>query len=267
MDPRDPDPPNDPRYDDSAPGAGAGQEPRHEVWYDRGSGGGGEGESEGGPSWEYRDQIGMMTAGGRTLSEVLFHPSETFAGARQWGGIGGPLLYSILMGSIFGWLGYAIGMMTRSMTARFMGALLGEAGLEEDFPIGSPMLLFQGLGLVFAVFFIPLAALIGTFVASLINHVCLIIFGGARNGFESTFRVCAYTAGSIAPLQLIPLCGGMISFFWAIIVSIIGLAQMHQTDTWRAVMAVLLPMILSCCAVIAFGGVLFGALMAASGSP
>ena len=41
------------------------------------------------------------------------------------------------------------------------------------------------------------------------------IVGGANQPFETTFRVLAFSQGSIGPLQMIPLCGGLISVVWA----------------------------------------------------
>jgi hypothetical protein len=81
------------------------------------------------------------------------------------------------------------------------------------------------------------------------------IVGGANQSFETTFRVLAFSQGSAGPLQMIPICGGLISGVWGLVCSCIGLARAHDTDTGRAVLAVFLPLIVCC------GGVLFIALM------
>ena len=47
-------------------------------------------------------------------------------------------------------------------------------------------------------------------------------------------------------LQLIPVCGGVIAAVWGIVVNCIGLARAHETDTGRAVLAILLPVV-GCC--------------------
>ena len=72
------------------------------------------------------------------------------------------------------------------------------------------------------------------------------IVGGANQPFETTFRVLAFTQGSASPLQIIPLCGGLISGVWALVCNCIGLARAHETDTGRAVLAVFLPLIVCC---------------------
>jgi hypothetical protein len=84
------------------------------------------------------------------------------------------------------------------------------------------------------------------FIGSAIVHLCLMIMGGARQSFETTFRVISFTHGSVGVLQLIPFCGGFIAGIWAIVSNCIGLARAHETETWRAVFAVFLPVIVCC---------------------
>ena len=93
---------------------------------------------------------------------------------------------------------------------------------------------------------LPLFIVVCLFIWSALAHLCLMIVGGANQPFETTFRVLAFSQGSAGPLQIIPLCGGLISGVWAIVCNCIGLARAHETDTGRAVLAVLLPMILCC---------------------
>ena len=58
---------------------------------------------------------------------------------------------------------------------------------------------------------VPLFIVIVLFIWSGLAHLCLMIVGGANQSFETTFRVFAFTQGSTGPLQIIPLCGGLIS--------------------------------------------------------
>jgi hypothetical protein len=69
-------------------------------------------------------------------------------------------------------------------------------------------------------------------------HGVLMLVGGNRLGFEATFRVSAYgeAAGILA---LVPACGGPIGLIWSLVVTIIGLYSIHETEPWRAVVAVL----------------------------
>src|SRR5207253_10132063 len=102
---------------------------------------------------------------------------------------------------------------------------------------------------------VAVVIVIGLFIGSEIVHVCLMIVGGANQSFETTFRVIAVAQGSTGPLQMIPVCGGLIAGVWALVCNCIGLARAHETDTGRAVLAVFLPLIVCC------GGVLLIAFM------
>ena len=72
------------------------------------------------------------------------------------------------------------------------------------------------------------------------------IIGGAKQPFETTFRVVCFGGGSVSPLLVIPFCGGLVVLVWKIVVYSIGLARAHETATGRAVLAVLLPLIVCC---------------------
>lgn len=119
-----------------------------------------------------------------------------------------------------------------------------------------------GMGMGFAtIILLPLFIVIALFIGSGIIHLCLMIVGGANKPFETTFRVLAFSQGSAGPLQIIPLCGGLISGIWALVCNCIGLARAHETDTGRAVLAVFLPLIV-CCG----GGLLIAFMFGAMGA-
>jgi hypothetical protein len=101
---------------------------------------------------------------------------------------------------------------------------------------------------------------IGAFIASGILHLCLMIVGAAKQSFETTFRVVCFGGGSADPILIIPICGGLIGGIWKIVLYCIGLARGHETDTGRAVLAVVLPLIICCGGAIALMMVGFGAL-------
>jgi hypothetical protein len=84
------------------------------------------------------------------------------------------------------------------------------------------------------------------FIGAAIVHLCLMIVGGANKTFETTFRVLAFSQGSTGPLQMIPVCGGLIAGVWGLVVTCIGLARAHETETGRAVFAVFLPLVVCC---------------------
>ena len=83
----------------------------------------------------------------------------------------------------------------------------------------------MGMGMIALIVLVPVFIVIGLFIAAAIVHLCLMIVGGANKSFETTFRVLAFSHGSTGPLQVIPVCGGMIAGVWALVVNCIGLVS------------------------------------------
>src|SRR5260370_7621248 len=105
------------------------------------------------------------------------------------------------------------------------------------------MLTGMGLGSIAFIILLPVMIVIGLFIGAAIVHLCLMIVGGANKPFEATFRVLAFSQGSTGPLQMIPVCGGLIAGVWGLVVTCVGLARAHETEPGRAVFAVFLPLV------------------------
>jgi len=200
--------------------------------------------------WDRRQEKGFFNAFVETLLMVLGKPGVAFTAMKRQGGLGEPLIYTVV-GSSFGGIIYFV------MTL-FMPSLMTFGDRH-----GLARLAGLGVGSIFGIILVPIFAVIGAFIASAILHVCLMIVGGARQSFETTFRVVCFVGGSIDPLLILPLCGGFIVGVWKIILYCIGLARAHETDTGRAVVAVILPVIVCCGGVVV---VMFGVLGAWSAS-
>src|ERR1700736_281922 len=202
--------------------------------------------------WDERHTKGFFSAFIETLQMVLTRPGEAFTAMRREGGLGEPLIYALIGGT----LGTMVGLFYRfALQSVFAG--FGRTDALNH--------LLGGAALILVMIISPLLVVIGTFIVSAILHLCLMIVGGAKQSFETTFRVVCFSGGSVNPLQLIPICGGLIAFVWALVLYCIGLDRSHEIETGRAVMAVLLPLIICC------GGgflllMMFGALGAWSAS-
>jgi hypothetical protein len=202
--------------------------------------------------WDERHAKGFFSAFIETLQMVLTRPGEAFTAMRREGGLGEPLIYALIGGT----LGTVVGLFYRfALQSVFAG--FGRTDALNH--------LLGGAALILVMIISPLLVVIGTFIVSAILHLCLMIVGGARQSFETTFRVVCFSGGSVNPLQLIPICGGLIAFVWGLVLYCIGLARSHEIETGRAVIAVLLPLIVCC------GGgflllMMFGALGAWSAS-
>jgi hypothetical protein len=93
---------------------------------------------------------------------------------------------------------------------------------------------------------VPLMAVVTMFVSSAVYHLMLMLLGGGEQGFETTFRVVAYSMGTTSLLSIIPCCGLLLPNIVCLVFTIIGLSQAHETTGLKASAAVLLPVVLCC---------------------
>jgi hypothetical protein len=183
--------------------------------------------------WDQRQEKGLFNAFIETLQLVLSKPTAAFTAMRREGGLGEPLLYAIIGGTFGAVFAIIYNFLLRSF------ALFG----TREGPFAHA---FSGIAVIFLLILTPIIVAIGVFIGSAILHLCLMIVGGAKQSFETTFRTICFAGGSVNPLLVIPFCGGLIVFIWKIILYCIGLARTHETETGRAVVAVLLPIIVCC---------------------
>jgi hypothetical protein len=198
--------------------------------------------------WDERQTKGFFNAFVETLLMVLGKPSVAFTAMKREGGFGEPLLY-VIVGSSFGIIVY------------FLITLLLPSAIPLGDRHGVAHLVGAGIGSIFMIILAPVFAAIGAFIASAIFHLCLMIVGGARQSFETTFRVVCFVGGSVDPLLIIPFCGGLIVGIWKIVLYCIGLSGAHETDIGRVILAVLLPLVV-CCG----GGLLIAFMIGALGA-
>ena len=199
--------------------------------------------------WEHRQERGFFNAFVETLVMVLTKPGEAFAVMKREGGLGEPLIYALIGGCLGG------------IVSLLFSLGLQSVGFFADRHDTFAAMTGMGVGSIAFIILVPLFIVIGLFIGSAIIHLCLMIVGGANHSFETTFRVLAFSQGSAGPLQIIPLCGGLIAGVWGLVCNCIGLAHAHETDTGRAVLAVFLPLIV-CCG----GGLLIAFMFGAMGA-
>ncbi|MDQ6654673.1 MAG: YIP1 family protein [Verrucomicrobiota bacterium] len=184
--------------------------------------------------WENRARIGFLPALSETVVMVLLHPEQAFRVMRREGGLTDPLLFVLIMGSLGGLASFAF------------SAMLHAAGIGATHSPRWAAMFGLGVASFFMLLLVPVFVVIGSFVSAAIAHLCLMLLGGANRPFETTLRVICFSGGSANLLQLVPMCGGLLAGLWSLVLNCIGLARAHETDTWRAVLAVLLPMLVCC---------------------
>jgi hypothetical protein len=207
-----------------------------------------------GPPWERRRVIGFGAGLVETTQQVLTAPDSFFRRLPATGGIGDPLFYGVIVSYL--------GLLAASLYGAVFNATFGSAfSAFGDRPELARLMPFvQGwVGLVVNLILGPVFIVVGLFISSGIVHLLLLLLGGGARGFEGTFRVVAYAAGSNL-IQIVPLCGGFVGRVYWIVLVIIGLSAVHGDSKGKAAAAVLLPLVLFCCCcalglVVMFGGI------------
>lgn len=189
--------------------------------------------------WEHREELGFVNAFVQTVGMVLTRPSEAFTIMRTEGGLGDPLLFGVIGGSIGAIIWILVSAALHSLG--WFSTMSQQSSLQNL--MGASV---TGTMLVFRIILTPIFLVIGLFVWAALVHVCLMLLGGANKTFETTFRALSFAYGATALLCIIPCCGGLIALIWGLIADCIGISRSHETDTGRAVMAVILPMIVCC---------------------
>jgi hypothetical protein len=207
-----------------------------------------------GPAWEQKETLGLWNATVATVKAVLLTPGETFSTMKREGGFGKPLLYHIMLGTVGGVVSLIYNALLRSA--------LPATDQPSPFPGVNMPTLTSWMMVLYAVM-IPLIIPIVAFIYSGVFHLALMICSGARQPFETTFRVVTYSLGSAAAIQLVPGCGVYIAGIWGLVCLAIGFAKAHEIGTGRAVAAVLLPSLVCC---IGIAGVVFAIVGAVSAS-
>jgi hypothetical protein len=195
--------------------------------------------------WEIKGQ--SFSSWWETMSMIIGNPSLAFSRMRQTGGLGSPIMFAV-------WgIGVPVALMLCILVP--MAILLGvgagqEGGAGAGIGIGAGMVAVFVVAAIFYVFF---AATVGGLIGAAVYHLCLLLVGGARQPFETTFRVFSFSQGAIVPvgvaLTFIPYIGPLVQMVWAIVLLIIGLSKAHEIPGGKAALAVLLPFALTmaCC--------------------
>ena len=202
---------------------------------------------ETGLPWEHRKELGFFKAYFDTVSVLLMKPTEAFTMMNREGGLTDPLFFALI-----------------GMSAGMIASLLFQLGFQSIPGVGGQNGLVELFGMGTAIGFlalVPLFMVLGIFLGSGFLHLSLMLLGGAKRPFETTFRVFCFSCGAAYLFSIIPFCGGYVTPIYCIVLESLGLARAHEISTGKAVLAVFLPVIV-CCGTLA---VLFGVLMASSG--
>jgi hypothetical protein len=163
------------------------------------------------------------------VRRVVLQPVGFFAGLPRRGSLLNPLVFALICTEI----------------AAILGGILSLAGVGGAFVTGYGFQVpeNQSFGeFVGSVVFAPVGSAIGVFVVAGIAHLLVRLVVGANNaGFGATFRVAAYTSVT-SLVSWIPFVGGLLALY-GIYLGVVGIREMHDTTTRKALVVVVLPVI------------------------
>jgi endogenous inhibitor of DNA gyrase (YacG/DUF329 family) len=183
--------------------------------------------------WEDRQRLGFLAAFGQTWSDSTFRPTEFFHRLPKTGNIGSALLYAFIIGT-------TAGILSLFWDYLFWDSLTNIQELENML---NAKLSRDFLG--FAALLVPFFTIIGIFFVTFIYHICLLITGSGRHGWEATFRGFCYSQSPLL-FVLVPGCGAFVALVWIFVLIVIGWRELHQSTTGRVLFAAFLPFIFCC---------------------
>ena len=182
--------------------------------------------SEESSPWESGE--GFIGAFFKTTRNALFSPTLFFKRVAAGKGYWSPLIYAMICGIIG--LGVAI-LWQRALFSRF-------------FPIPRFTFVPYSFYLTFIAVAMPLMVVFSILFGSAITHLCLMIVGGSKKGFQATFRAISYSY-SARLFDIVPFIGSFVGSIYMFILTILGVREGHGITTGKAVLAVLLPVIVA----------------------
>jgi hypothetical protein len=187
--------------------------------------------------WESGE--GFIRAFFQTVWNSLFSPTKFFKKVASGAGYWISLVYGLICGAIaactnFLWVWLFFSVFFQLLPPQFSHAIS----------------FFSSIVIIILLVSLPIFEALTIFIASLILHLCLIIVGGKKKGFETTFRAFSYANSArlfyAIPFFIIPFLAPILYFalnIYHLVLIIIGVREGHGISTGRAVLAVLLPLI------------------------
>ncbi len=182
---------------------------------------------------------GFFRAFFQTVWDSLFAPTKFFKKVASGTGYWISLIYALICGAIgnysnFLWVWLFFSVFFQLLPPQFSYALS----------------FFSSIVIIALLVSLPIFEAFTILIASLIVHLCLIIVGGRKKGFQTTFRAVSYANTArlfyAVPFFIIPFLAPILYFaidVYHLVLIIIGVRECHGISTGKAVLAVLLPLI------------------------
>ncbi len=158
-----------------------------------------------------------------TVRDLVTRPVDFFRGIARRGDFVNPLTFALVCAMISAAIG------------GFLGVLYATVGIG-DTGVGGAM-----GALVASLFLTPIISAIALFIGAGILHLLVaLVVKPANSGFEATFRVVSYSnVGQL--VGWVPVVGPLVAAVASIVLSVIGVREVHETTTGKAALVVLIP--------------------------
>lgn len=175
--------------------------------------------------WESNE--GIIWAFLNTTKECLFSPTKFFKKVAKGKGYWSPLIYGIICSII----GFGVAIVWQWLL------------ISRLIPIQIIPFISYNIILLLVTIALPFMMGLSIFIGSGVTHLCLMIVGGNKNGYEATFRTISYAwCGHL--FEIIPFIGSAIGSIYTLILTIIGIRETHGITTGKAALGVFLPIII-----------------------
>lgn len=178
--------------------------------------------------WEDEQQTGFFKGLLLTLRQSLFQPTKFFGQVSLHGGYKLPFLYALIIYSI-------------SMVAAYFFSAITEL---KSVPMGMPQnILFDGAG-IGSLIYLFLVVTLEIFFKPVVLFLGLMVLGVKNSTLEGTFRISCYSSGPTL-FNVIPVYGSFVAGIWEFVILVIGLREAFRISTGKAIMAILLPLVIT----------------------
>lgn len=167
------------------------------------------------------------------MKGLLLEPSKTFDALKEEP-LDGAVKYYICIAAVYS----ALIAIMLGFAGSLFGSMMGAGNLGMMIGAGAGI----GAAITFFVVFMVMAVA-GAFIGGAILHIFVYIAGG-RKGMTRTIKAGMY--GSTASLLFgwLPFIN-IIAAIWSLVTEIIGIRQLHEITTGRAILAMVLPLIIT----------------------
>jgi hypothetical protein len=158
-----------------------------------------------------------------TARDLVTRPVAFFRSMARRGDFVNPLIFALVCAVISASIGSFLGVWYATVG-------IGDTGVGGA--IGA---------LVASMFFTPIISVIALFVCAGILHLLVaLVVKPANAGFEATFRLVSYS-NVVQLVGWVPVLGPLVAAVASIILSVIGVREVHETTTGKAALVVLIP--------------------------